>query len=258
MIYEKYEISVQKGGDNMEKIIQYENVCKKYGDKVVLDNFSLNIEKGEFIVVVGTSGSGKTTIMKMINGLVKPDSGCVKLNGENIDSKDIISLRRQIGYAIQGNALFPHMSVRDNIAYTLNLQKADRKTVEKTVDEKLKLVGLPLELKDRFPSELSGGQQQRVGIARAYASSPEILLMDEPFGAVDAITRCQLQKDLKKIHRETECTIVFITHDISEALKLGTKILVLDGGKIQQYDVPEKIKNEPANSFVKTLIEMAL
>lgn len=141
----------------MEKIIQYENVCKKYGDKVVLDNFSLDIEKGEFIVVVGTSGSGKTTIMKMINGLVKPDSGCVKLNGENIDSKDIISLRRQIGYAIQGNALFPHMSVRDNIAYTLNLQKADKKAVEKTVDEKLKLVGLPLELKDRFSSELSGG-----------------------------------------------------------------------------------------------------
>lgn len=242
----------------MSSIVQYKNVCKSYGEKSILKDFNLDIQRGEFLVVVGTSGSGKTTMMKMINGLVKPDSGEVLINGENIEDKDIISLRRHIGYAIQGNALFPHMSVKDNIAYTLNLQKESKDVIDRVVDEKLRLVGLPADMKNRYPSELSGGQKQRVGIARAYASSPEVLLMDEPFGAVDAITRYHLQKDLKNIHNETKCTIVFITHDISEALKLATKILVLDDGKIQQYDVPEKIKNEPANDFVKNLIEMAI
>ena len=241
----------------MEKIIQYKNVCKAYENKKVLDNFNLDINKGEFLVVVGTSGSGKTTMMKMINGLVKPDSGNVLLNGEDINDKDLISLRRHIGYAIQGNALFPHMTVEENISYTLRLQNMPKDEIDKVVKEKLKLVGLPESIRKRYPDELSGGQQQRVGIARAYASSPEILLMDEPFGAVDAITRYQLQKDLKKIYRETECTIIFITHDISEALKMGTKILVLDEGRIQQYSTPEDIRKNPGNEFVKKLIEMA-
>lgn len=242
----------------MEKIIQYKDVCKAYGNKKVLYNFNLDIEKGEFLVVVGTSGSGKTTMMKMINGLVKPDSGEILLNGENIEDKDLINLRRHIGYVIQGNVLFPHMTVKENISYTLRLQNMQNDKIDEIVNEKLKLVGLPENLKNNYPEELSGGQQQRVGIARAYASSPEILLMDEPFGAVDAITRYQLQKDLKKIHSETKCTIVFITHDISEALKLGTKILVLDKGEIQQYSTPEEVKNNPGNEFVAKLIEMAL
>ena len=240
----------------MTKLIEYKNICKSYSGTPVLQGFNLEINEGDFLCVVGTSGSGKTTMMKMINGLLTPDEGELLISGKNIKDEDIISLRRKIGYAIQGNGLFPHMTAAENIGYVPKLEGADDKAIEGIVDKMLKLVGLSADVKEKYPDELSGGQQQRVGLARAYANSPLILLMDEPFGAVDSITRYQLQKDLKEIHKATNCTIVFITHDIQEAFKLGTHILVMDEGKIQQYGTTGEVWNNPANDFVKKLIDM--
>lgn len=240
----------------MSKIIEYKNIGKAYNGKWIIRNFNLDINEGDFICIVGTSGSGKTTLLKMINGLIKPDEGDVMILGKNILNEDIISLRRKIGYAIQGNGLFPHMTVSENIGYVPRLEKKEEKTIDEIVDKMLILVGLPLDIKEKYPDELSGGQQQRVGIARAYANSPMILLMDEPFGAVDSITRYQLQKDLKEIHNLTNCTIIFITHDIYEAFKMGTHILVMDKGKTQQFGTTEEVWNRPSNDFVKKLIEM--
>ena len=240
----------------MSKIIEYKNIGKSYNGKWIVRNFNLSINEGDFICIVGTSGSGKTTLLKMINGLIKPDEGEVMISGKNILNEDIISLRRKIGYAIQGNGLFPHMTVSENIGYVPRLEKKEEKTINEIVDKMLSLVGLPLDIKEKYPDELSGGQQQRVGIARAYANFPRILLMDEPFGAVDSITRYQLQKDLKEIHKLTNCTIIFITHDIYEAFKMGTHILVMDEGKTQQFGTTEEVWNNPSNEFVKKLIEM--
>ena len=240
----------------MSKIIEYRNTGKSYNGKWVVRNFNLSIDEGDFLCIVGTSGSGKTTLLKMINGLLKPDEGEIMISGKNILNEDIISLRRKIGYAIQGNGLFPHMTVSENIGYVPRLEKKEEKIVDEIIDKMLSLVGLPLDIKGKYPDELSGGQQQRIGIARAYANSPFILLMDEPFGAVDSITRYQLQKDLKEIHKQTNCTIIFITHDIYEAFKMGTHILVMDEGEIKQYGTTEEVWNNPDNDFVKKLIEM--
>lgn len=240
----------------MTKIIEYKNIGKSYNGKWVVRNFNLGINEGDFICIIGTSGSGKTTLLKMINGLLKPDEGEVMISGKNILNEDIISLRRKIGYAIQGNGLFPHMTVSENIGYVPRLEKRKESEINEIVDKMLRLVGLSLDIKEKYPDELSGGQQQRVGIARAYANSPLILLMDEPFGAVDSITRYQLQKDLKEIHKLTNCTIIFITHDIYEAFKMGTHILVMDEGKTQQFGTTEEVWNNPSNHFVKKLIEM--
>ena len=240
----------------MSKIIEYKNIGKTYNGKWIIRNFNLSIEEGDFICIVGTSGSGKTTLLKMINGLIKPDEGDVMILDKNILNEDIILLRRKIGYAIQGNGLFPHMTVSENIGYVPRLEKKEEKRIDEIIDKMLTLVGLPLDIKEKYPDELSGGQQQRVGIARAYANSPMILLMDEPFGAVDSITRYQLQKDLKEIHNLTNCTIIFITHDIYEAFKLGTHILVMDEGKTQQFGTTEEVWNHPSNDFVKKLIDM--
>ena len=240
----------------MNQIIEYKNIGKSYQGKWVVRNFNLTINEGDFLCIVGTSGSGKTTLLKMINGLVIPDEGDITINGIRVIDQDIISLRRKIGYAIQGDGLFPHMTVADNIGYVPKLDGVPKKEVDSIVNRMLSLVGLPLDSKGKYPKELSGGQQQRVGIARAYANSPKILLMDEPFGAVDSITRYQLQEDLKQIHKQTDCTIVFITHDMHEAFKLGTHILVMHEGKIQQYGTAEEVKNYPSNEYVKQLIEM--
>lgn len=241
----------------MSVIIEYKNVSKIYGDNFALKDINLSINEGEFITVVGSSGSGKTTLMKIINGMVSDIDGEVLIFGENIKNKDIIEHRRGIGYVIQGNVLFPHMTVEENIAYVPNLLKYNSKDIEKVVDSMLELVDLSNDIKTKFPDQLSGGEQQRVGIARAFATNPNILLMDEPFGAIDAITRYQLQNELKKIHKKTNKTIVFITHDIREALKLGDKILVLNSGKIQQFGTPKEILENPTNKFVKQLVEMA-
>lgn len=240
----------------MDKIIEYRNIGKSYGRKWIIRNFNLSIYEGDFICIVGTSGSGKTTLLKMVNGLLRPDEGEVRISGKNILDEDMIVLRRKIGYAIQGNGLFPHMTVSENIGYVPRLEKKDERSIRETIDKMLELVGLPLDIKDKYPDELSGGQQQRVGIARAYANSPLILLMDEPFGSVDSITRCRLQKDLKEIHKLTSCTIIFITHDIYEAFKMGTHILVMDAGETQQFGTTEEVWNNPGNEYVKKLIEM--
>ena len=240
----------------MNQIIEYKNIGKSYQGKWVVRNFNITINEGDFLCIVGTSGSGKTTLLKMINGLIVPDEGDITINGIRVIDQDIISLRRKIGYAIQGDGLFPHMTVADNIGYVPKLDGVPKEEVDSIVNRMLSLVGLPLDSKGKYPKELSGGQQQRVGIARAYANSPKILLMDEPFGAVDSITRYQLQEDLKQIHKQTDCTIVFITHDMHEAFKLGTHILVMHEGKIQQYGTTEEVKNYPSNEYVKQLIEM--
>lgn len=240
----------------MNKAIEFKNIKKAYGSQVILENFDFSVEKGEFVTIIGSSGSGKTTVLKMANGLVKADAGNIFINGENIRDKDMIELRRNIGYAIQGSVLFPHMTVEQNISYVPNLlNKKDKKRTREALGKWMEIVGLEEELKERYPAELSGGQQQRVGIARALAASPDILLMDEPFGAVDEITRGQLQNELQRIYAQTHITILFVTHDISEALKLGTKVLVMDQGKIHQYDVPEQILRSPATEFVKQLVE---
>ena len=240
----------------MNKAIEFKNIKKANGSQVILENFDFSVEKGEFVTIIGSSGSGKTTVLKMANGLVKADAGDIFINGENIRDKDMIELRRNIGYAIQGSVLFPHMTVEQNISYVPNLlNKKDKKRTREALGKWMEIVGLEEELKERYPAELSGGQQQRVGIARALAASPDILLMDEPFGAVDEITRGQLQNELQRIYAQTHITILFVTHDISEALKLGTKVLVMDQGKIHQYDVPEQILRSPATEFVKQLVE---
>lgn len=236
--------------------IRFMNIKKEYDDKTIIENFSLSIEKGEFVTIIGSSGCGKTTILKMVNGLIQPTDGKVMVNGNDITEKDIIELRRNIGYAIQGSVLFPHMTVEQNISYVPNLlNKKDKKKTRGAVDKWMAIVGLDEDMKERFPSELSGGQQQRVGIARALAASPDILLMDEPFGAVDEITRGQLQIELRQIYEKTGITILFVTHDIGEALKLGSKVLVMDQGKIQQYDKPENLLKAPQTDFVKKLVE---
>lgn len=237
--------------------IVYENVSKSYNEKTIIKNFNLNIHKGEFLTIIGASGCGKTTLMKMINGLVLPDKGRILVNGKDISQVDIIELRRGIGYAIQGNVLFPHMNVYENISYVPKLLKLDRSEIDDIVDNMLELVNLPADAKKKYPNELSGGQKQRVGIARALAANHKIILMDEPFGALDAITRNQIQKELKEIHKKIGATIVFITHDISEAIKLGTRVLVLENGEIQQISTPEEIISSPQTDYVKSLIEAA-
>ncbi len=235
--------------------IEYRDICKSYGEKSVLEHLDLKIPRGEFVTMIGSSGSGKTTALKMVNRLIEPTSGDVLVDGRNVRDVDPIQLRRNIGYAIQGSVLFPHMTVEDNISYVPNLlNKRDHERTRKAVRKWMDIVGLPDDLLERYPSELSGGQQQRVGIARALAASPDILLMDEPFGAVDEITRGQLQAEIARIHRETGITVMFVTHDITEALRLGTRVLVLDAGKVQQYSAPEEILARPATAFVEQLV----
>lgn len=238
----------------MEPIIEFEHVRKSYGEKTVLSDFSLAVAPGDFVTIVGASGGGKTTVLKMVNGLLTPDAGTIRVMGRDIREMDLIQLRRNIGYAIQGSVLFPHMTVAENIAYVPNLlNKKDKARIKAAVAKWLAIVGLDEELLQRYPAELSGGQQQRVGIARALAASPEILLMDEPFGAVDEITRASLQQEIARIHRETGITVLFVTHDIAEALRLGTRVLVMANGEIQQYAVPEEILRAPATDFVRQL-----
>ena len=235
-------------------MITFSHIHKNYNGKEIIAGFNLTIESGTFLTIIGTSGSGKTTMLKMINGLVLPDKGEIRIDGKNIADENLIALRRNIGYVIQGNILFPHLSVAENIAYVLVLKNYPKSDISRIVAEKLQLVNLAPELAKRFPHELSGGQQQRVGIARALAANPNIILMDEPFGALDSITRKQLQRELKALHQLSGATIVFVTHDIAEALTLGTKVLVLDKGIIQQYDTPEMIKSNPTNEFVRQLV----
>ncbi len=236
----------------MEPIIEFKDITKDYDKNVVIPNLNLSINKGEFITIIGTSGSGKTTVLKMMNGLIEPTSGMIQIHGKDIKKQNLIQLRRKMGYVIQGSMLFPHLTVKQNIAYVPQLEK--KKVDHQLIEEWLQKVQLDPSLKDKYPSELSGGQQQRVAIARGLIHQPDILLMDEPFGAVDEITRRQLQDEILKIYQQTKTTILFVTHDIQEALKLGTRVLIMDQGIIQQFDTPEHIVKDPANDYVKRLV----
>ncbi len=237
-----------------DTIIRFEHISKTYGENHILQDFNLDIRKGEFLTVIGSSGSGKTTMLKLINGLSVPTAGRILIDGKDIAQEDQTLLRRNIGYVIQGIGLFPHMTVKANIAYVPNLlNRRDKERTRRAVERLIRVVGLETEMLDRYPSELSGGQRQRVGIARALAANPEILLMDEPFGAVDEITRQLLQNEIARIHQELGVTIVFITHDIKEALKLGSRVLVMDQGRIEQIGTPDEIRRNPATDFVRQL-----
>ena len=240
-----------------QPIIQFEHISKAFDGQPVLRDLSLDIEEREFVTVIGRSGCGKTTLLRLINHLITPDQGRVVVQGQDVAQTDPIALRRRIGYAIQSVGLFPHMTVEKNIAYVPSISGMDQwkgKNRRKLVEELLAQVGLDPTLAGRYPRTLSGGQRQRVGIARALAARPEILLMDEPFGAVDEITRGQLQQEIRRIHEDCGITILFVTHDIEEALKLGSRVLILDQGKIEQYAMPEKILQNPATEFVKQLV----
>ena len=237
------------------EMIRLEHVTKSFGRYIALDDVSIVVEEGEFLTVIGRSGCGKTTMLRMINGLQKPDSGKVYAAGEDVGAADLIRLRRKIGYVIQNKGLFPHMTVEKNIIYVpvISGQK-DKRQNRKLAEELIGLVGLEREMLDRYPEELSGGQQQRVGIARALASRPKLLLMDEPFGALDEITKRAMQNELLALQKKLGMTVVFITHDIREAMKLGDRVLVMEQGKIAQCDTPENVKKNPADEFVKELI----
>lgn len=237
------------------EMIRLEHVTKSFGRYKALDDVSIVVEEGEFLTVIGRSGCGKTTMLRVINGLQKPDSGKVYAAGEDVGEADLIRLRRKIGYVIQNKGLFPHMTVEKNIIYVpvISGQK-DKRQKRKLAEELIGLVGLEREMLDRYPEELSGGQQQRVGIARALASRPKLLLMDEPFGALDEITKRAMQNELLALQKKLGMTVVFITHDIREAMKLGDRVLVMEQGKIAQCDTPENVKKNPADEFVKELI----
>jgi osmoprotectant transport system ATP-binding protein len=220
-----------------------------------VDDVSLDIQPGEFIVLLGTSGSGKTTVLKMINRLIEPTSGQITIDGMEIHAMPAPQLRRTIGYVIQQAGLFPHMRVADNIAVVPRLLKWDRGRIAARVSELLELVGLPPDrYARRYPSQLSGGEQQRVGLARAMAAEPRTLLMDEPFGALDAITRSRLQDELARIHRQLRHTILFVTHDVDEALRLADRIVVMSEGRLVQAGTPLEMLTRPAADFVARLM----
>ena len=237
-------------------LIEFQHVDFAYGDNLVIQDFSLTVEQGECLTIIGSSGCGKTTILRMVNGLLLPTGGAVLVQGQNTKESNLTQLRRKIGYSIQGSVLFPHMTVEKNIAYVPSLSpRSQKKLIYQNVSKLLDIVGLDESFRRRYPSELSGGQQQRVGLARALAANPEILLMDESFSAVDEITRRQLQQEFIRIRQQTGITVMLVTHDINEALLLGTRVLVMDGGKIHQNATPEEIKKHPATDFVRRLVE---
>jgi osmoprotectant transport system ATP-binding protein len=236
-------------------MIRLDSVVKKYGDEVVVDHLSMDIDDGELCVLVGPSGGGKTTTMKMINRLIEPTSGTITVDGVDVLAQSAVELRRHIGYVIQQVGLFPHLTVADNVATVPRLLGWDRSRITERVSSLLELVGLPpAQYGPRYPSELSGGQRQRAGVARALAADPPVLLMDEPFGAIDPITRDRLQGEFLRLQREVRKTVVFVTHDIEEAVRLGDRIAILAQGKLEQYDTPAKILGSPATPFVADFV----
>ncbi|CDT66869.1 ABC-type transport system, glycine betaine/carnitine/choline ATP-binding protein [Clostridioides difficile] len=229
---------------------------KKIGNNVILDDISLAVETGTLVVLIGSSGCGKTTTLKLINKLIKPTSGEIYINGKPISQENEIELRRKIGYVIQNTGLFPHLTIKENIELIPRLKKEKSvEEIEKRTLQLLEMVGLDSdEFLNKYPSELSGGQQQRIGVARAIATDAEIILMDEPFSALDPITRTSLQEQLFSLQDELKKTIIFVTHDMDEALKIADKICIMKDGRIAQYDTPENILRKPANDFVKDFI----
>ncbi|WGF87066.1 ABC transporter ATP-binding protein [Marinivivus vitaminiproducens] len=236
-------------------MIEIENLTKRYDATTVVDGVSLTVERGTITVIVGTSGSGKTTLMRMVNRLVEPTSGAVRIDGRETTAIPSHELRRHIGYAIQNHGLFPHRTVGQNIGTVPTLLGWEEKRIRARVEELLSLFQLdPGAFADRYPHELSGGQQQRVGVARALAAEPKVLLMDEPFGALDPIIRAKAQEDLLAIQRRFGVTVVLVTHDMEEAIHLGDRIAVMDGGRLLQYAEPTEILTRPATEFVDELI----
>ena len=234
-------------------MIVFDHVAKRYGDGAfAVEDLSLEIGDGEIVVLVGPSGCGKTTSLKMINRLVEPTSGTITLDGRDTRSYDVNALRRSIGYVIQQVGLFPHLNVAENVATVPRLLGWDRARIAARVDELLDLVGLPpAQYAQRLPSELSGGERQRVGVARALGADPPVLLMDEPFGAIDPIARDRLQDELLRLQQVVRKTVVFVTHDIEEAIKLGDRVALLQvGGRLAQYATPAELLGRPASPFV--------
>lgn len=229
--------------------IKFKHVAKKFGKNEIISDLNFEIREGEFVTILGSSGSGKTTMLKMINGLEKPTAGQVIVNGEDINNYNLVDLRRHLGYVVQSIGLFPHMTIAQNIAVTPKLLGWDKDKINKTVDDLLNQVGLePEQYKKRYPMQLSGGQQQRVGVARALSTNPPILLFDEPFSALDAITRQKLQQEIKSLHQKmSDKTFFFVTHDINEALFLGDRVMVVNHGQIEQFDTPEEIVAHPVD-----------
>ncbi|MCD8904154.1 betaine/proline/choline family ABC transporter ATP-binding protein [Staphylococcus chromogenes] len=236
-------------------MLSIKNLSKVYaGSKKAVDNMNIEIQQGEFVAFIGTSGSGKTTALRMINRMIEATEGQIMINGKDVRQMNPVQLRRSIGYVIQQIGLMPHMTVRENIVLVPKLLKWSQEKKDAKARELTKLVDLPEEYLDRYPSELSGGQQQRIGVIRALAAEQDIILMDEPFGALDPITRDTLQDLVKKLQQKLGKTFIFVTHDMDEAIKLADKICIMSYGKVIQYDTPDNILRHPANDFVRDFI----
>lgn len=236
-------------------MVKFENVKKSYGGKIIIEDLNLEIPKGQFTVLIGPSGCGKTTTLKMVNRLIDPTSGEIYIEGKKISELNPVNLRRQIGYVIQQIGLFPNMTIGQNIEVVPKLLGWDKNRRRTRAEELLNMVGMnPSEYINRYPSELSGGQQQRIGVLRALAIEPPLLLMDEPFGALDPITRDLLQDEIKKLQKKLGITIIFVTHDMDEAIKLADVIVLMKDGKIEQEASPERLLSKPANDFVQEFI----
>ncbi len=249
----------QNKGNNIKGVvfvIQFNHVSKSYEDGTkAVDSLHLEIKKGEFFVLIGPSGCGKTTTMKMINRLIETTEGSILIDGKDIQQYNINELRWDIGYVLQQIALFPHMTIAENIAVVPEMRQWSKKEIKARVDELLHMVGLDPDIyRNRMPDELSGGQKQRVGVVRALAANPKIVLMDEPFSALDPLSREQLQKDIVQLQKKIQKTIVFVTHDMQEALSLGDRICIMKEGKVVQLDTPEGIIHNPKNEFVEEFI----
>lgn len=236
-------------------MIRFENIFKNFKKNSVLQGVSMEITKGQLVVIIGKSGCGKTTLLKMINRLIEATAGNIYYAGQDIKNMNVIELRRKIGYVIQQTGLFPHMTVRENIEI---IPRAEKKAATEVYDKTLQLMDMvgmnPEEFLERYPSELSGGQQQRVGVARAFANDPDVILMDEPFSALDPVTRSDLQDELRNLQRTTQKTVVFVTHDMDEAIKIADMICIMRDGQILQYDTPENILKNPVDEYVSNFV----
>ena len=236
-------------------MIQLDNVTKKFGGKVVLDRISMDIRDNELTVLIGPSGCGKTTTLKMLNRLIEPSSGKISIDGIDINAIDKIELRRKMGYVIQQGGLFPHMTIRENIEIIEQLEKKDKDAIMQNTIDLMNMVDLdPDEYLDSYPTELSGGQRQRIGVIRALANEPKIILMDEPFSALDPLTRNNLQDEFIKLRKKVHKTIVFVTHDMDEAIKVADRICIMRDGHILQFDTPEEILRNPADDYVENFV----